>query len=111
MATNDQQIQQQSWKSRPTTVQLNPAYTRVYNSPSTNQQHQHYQAIQRPNPINHTPTTAGNIVYADLSISRTGTHSVQSTLVPAVASHNQNEMSPTEYAVLQFMGGGQEVQV
>ncbi|XP_046648094.1 uncharacterized protein LOC124338080 isoform X3 [Daphnia pulicaria] len=91
----DPQLQQQAWTPRP----LAPVHTSTYDPPK--QQTHHASSPRFPaftNHASHQPT--GSIVYADLSIARA------TPLQP-----NQNEMSPTEYAVLQFMSGGQEVQV
>ncbi|EFX62771.1 hypothetical protein DAPPUDRAFT_336451 [Daphnia pulex] len=90
----DPQLQQQAWTPRP----LAPVHTSTYDPPK--QQTHHASSPRFPaftNHASHQPT--GSIVYADLSIARA------TPLQP-----NQNEMSPTEYAVLQFMSGGQEVQ-
>ena len=86
----------QSWKPRPAAVQLTAAYTRVYDSlqqhvPSCYENH-HQAALVNP--------LEASVVYADVAVAR-----------GAAGVHQQCEMSPTEYAVLQFMGAGQEVQV
>ena len=97
----DLQLQQQAWTPRPLTVQLplTPVHTSSYD-PSKQQTH-HASSPRFPAFTNHAShQQTGSIIYADLSIART------TPLQP-----NQNEMSPTEYAVLQFMSGGQEVQV
>ena len=97
----DSQLQQQAWTPRPTTVQLAPVHTRAYDPSKQQTQSYHGTSPRFPAYTNHsTNQQTGSIVYADLSIARATP--VQS---------NPNEMSPTEYAVLQFMSGGQEVQV
>ena len=56
----------------------------------------HYES----RPVHPAASAAPNrIVYADLAMA-----------CPPPLTH-PNELSPTEYAVLQFMGAGQEVQV
>lgn len=101
MPPDPQQKQPNAWGvSRPTTVSLAPVHTRAFEPP--NQQQSYHAAPRFPNMTNHSaqqPIT-GSIVYADLSIARA-----------TPFQPNPNEMSPTEYAVLQFMNGGQEVQV
>lgn len=99
---SEPQLQQQAWTPRPTAVQLAPVHTRAFDPPKQQtQQLYHAPSPRFPAYTNHAShQQAGSIVYADLSIARA------TPLQP-----NQNEMSPTEYAVLQFMSGGQEVQV
>lgn len=97
----DPQLQQQAWTPRHPAVQLAPVHTRAYDPPKQPTQPYHAPSPRFPAYTNHAShQQTGSIVYADLSIARA------TPLQP-----NQNEMSPTEYAVLQFMSGGQEVQV
>lgn len=97
----DPQQQQHAWNLRPTAVQLAPVHTRAFDPSKQQTQSYHTSSPRFPAYTNHAShQQTGSIVYADLSIARA------TPLQP-----NQNEMSPTEYAVLQFMSGGQEVQV
>lgn len=85
-------------------MQLASVHTRVFDPSKEQTQSYHTLSPRFPaftNQASHQQT--GRIVYADLSITRA---TQLNPLQP-----NQNEMSPTEYAVLQFMNGGQEVQV
>lgn len=97
---DSQQQQPNAWASRPTTVPLIPAHTRAFEPP--NQQLYHAPSSRFALNTNHhtSQQSTGSIVYADLSITRA-----------TPFQPHQNEMSPTDYAVLQFMNGGQEVQV
>ncbi|XP_045036805.1 hemicentin-1-like isoform X2 [Daphnia magna] len=94
---NDPQLQQRAWTPR----SLAPVHTSAYDPPKQQAQSHHAPSSRFPANTNHASyKQAGSTVYADLSISCT-----------AELKPHQNEISPTEYAVLQFMNGGQEVQV
>lgn len=93
----DPQLQQRAWKPRP----VAPVHTSAYDPPKQQIQSHHAPSSRFSANTNHASyKQAGSTVYADLSIACT-----------AQLKPNQNEISPTEYAVLQFMNGGQEVQV
>ena len=96
-----QQQQQQSRKARPVSVQLTAAYTCVYDALQQPVAHYEQRNQVAVNPLDAADVDA--VVYADLRPAP--------AVAPFASATSQCHLSPADYAVLQFMGAGQEVQV
>ena len=107
--------QQQSRKARPATVQLTPAYTCVYDA-----LHQQQPAVAlyaernnhvAVNPLDCVSQHQSALHHQQHHPRSAGVVTPAGTTLPLAPAPGSAPLSPADYAVLHFMGAGQEVQV